>query len=104
MSLKKLVHAVAISAIAAGSTLPLASAANAGSGHRHGGYSQKYDWGKSNRHWNGRHNGWKHGHNHRRHRGRHLALGAFATILGIAIAAEAARAHNDRYYDYDYDE
>lgn len=101
MSLKKLVHAVAISTIAAGSLVPLASAANAGGGHRHGGYSQKYYSGKGDRHWNGRHDGWRYGHNHRRHRGRNLALGAFATILGIAIAAEAARAHDDRYYDYD---
>jgi len=41
-----------------------------------------------------------HGH-HNSHRGRNVAIGAFAAVLGLAIAAEAARAHDDAYYDDD---
>ncbi|MFN0218801.1 MAG: hypothetical protein ACKVP4_08325 [Hyphomicrobium sp.] len=36
----------------------------------------------------------------RDHRGRELAIGAFAAIVGLAIAAEASRAHRyDGYHD-----
>ncbi|MGL4397115.1 MAG: hypothetical protein ACRCS9_11295 [Hyphomicrobium sp.] len=44
------------------------------------------------RHDDGRDHG---GRRHRDHTARNVAIGAFATILGIAIASEAARA-NDR--------
>jgi hypothetical protein len=78
-----------------GALAPLSSAANAGnyryhdSGYGRGGYDRgEFDGRNSYRHrW--------HGH---RHEGRNLAIGAFAAILGLAIAAEANRDHRyDRY-------
>lgn len=95
MSLKKLVHAVVISAFAAGSLAPLSSAANAGEWHNRGARQGHA------KHWNGGYNAWNNDYayrRHRDHRGRNIAIGAFATVLGLALAAEASRVHND-YYD-----
>ena len=106
MSLKKLIHAVAISAVAAGSLAPLSSAANAGEWRKHGKFAGQNYSGNYGKRWNGgRHNGWNNAYAHRRHRdhtGRNIAIGAFATILGLALAAEASKVHRD-YYDSDYD-
>lgn len=98
MSLKSIVNAVALSAIAGTSLLPMATAAEARDGR---GYYERR--GNVERGWRGhdRH-AWRHGHSHYgRHdrRGRNVALGAFAAVLGLAIAAEAVRAHDDAYYD-----
>ncbi len=122
MSLSKVFSAALVSAsVAAGSFLPLASAANAGdwNGHRRHGFEH--------RQFEGGHGGWNNGsfnahrgyrdggyrnyaydgdadYGYRRHRhntGRDLAIGAFATVLGIALAAEASRTHRDYYEDRD---
>lgn len=106
MSLKSIVNVVALSAIASTSLLPMATAAEARDGHRNAGQYQRHDGG--NRHWKGNqrqqayrtdgYRGYDRGHR-RSHRGRNLAIGAFAAVLGLAIAAEASRSHG---YDYDY--
>ncbi len=99
MPFKKIVHAVVISAFAAGSLAPLSSAANAGEWHNRGvrsGHAKQ---------WNGSNNAWNNNYAYRRHRdhtGRNIAIGAFATVLGLALAAEASKVHRD-YYDSDYD-
>ena len=110
MSFKKIITSAAISAITLGSLVPMASAANArewnGRGAR-AGHVQKYEprgnrWGdvRQNRWDNG---GRNYGHGYRQHRdhsGRNLAIGAFAAILGLAIAAESAKVQHN-YYDND---
>ena len=120
MSIKTLITSTVVSAIAAGSLVPLASAANARDfdGHRDGtaGYSKHSEQfgghGGHNRGWD-HDRGWnrrggqqfgdyrhrRHYGHHRDHTGRNLAIGAFATILGIAIAPEVRR---DRGYGYGY--
>lgn len=113
MLLKKLITTSVVSALAAGSLLPLSTAANARD------WNQKYrsahverdfdhDRGRFNRSgdhhrfkaWN-RHNEWRGNRHHSRRNGRNIAIGAFAAILGLAIAAEASRSHNYRSYDND---
>ena len=98
MTLSRTIAAIALStAMAVG---PLATAASArdwdrdgpgrgGPGHHDrdfDGRGGRGDWGREG--YDGR--------RHYDHRGRNIALGAFATILGLAIASEAAR---DRGYD-----
>ena len=113
MSLKKSVLSVVTAAtVAAGSLTSLASTASAGEWHGHGGnhggnhhaYAQRYNpWQGGNHHAYRGYNNYDGDYGYRRHRnheGRNLAIGAFATILGIAIASQAARAHN---YDGDND-
>ncbi len=120
MTLKKIISPVLALAIAVGSLAPLSSAANArewnqrGARAGHGSpqvqhYSPRVNrWGdvRQNR-WNnavGHHeNGGDYGGGYRRHRdhtGRNVAIGVFAAILGLAIAAETAKVQHD-YYDND---
>jgi hypothetical protein len=115
MSFKTIITSAAISAITVGSLLPMASAANArewnGRGAR-AGHIQKHSFNVNrpsvNRWGDVRHNRWSnsgrdysHGYRmHRDHSGRNLAIGAFAAILGLAIAAETAKVQHD-YYDND---
>lgn len=117
MSFKKFISPVLAIAIATGSLVPLSSAANARDWHNRGArganvtphvehYSPRVNrWGDV------RHNGWNsaaHDYNHdnggyRRHRdhtGRNVAIGVFAAILGLAIAAETSKVQHD-YYDND---
>lgn len=102
MSIRTVMTPVLASLIAAGSLLPMASAASARDFDRHGGgkpqYSQFKPQGKhggGDHRWRGRDYGNHYAYGgHRRHRdhtGRNLAIGAFATILGIAIASEINR-------------
>jgi hypothetical protein len=113
MSIKTLITSALASAIVAGSMVPMASAANARDfDGKRGAYSKqlRHSDGYGHRGWRG-HGGGKHygyaaprhhyGHygRHRDRTGRNLAIGAFATILGIAIASEISR---DRDYDYRY--
>lgn len=105
---KILTTAVMTVSVAAGSLLPVASAANAADGnHRRGhGVERGFKGGheghrpyRTGERWN-RH-AYRGDYGYRQHRdntGRNLAIGAFATILGLAIAAETSRVH-DRYYD-----
>jgi hypothetical protein len=67
-------------------------------GHHHGSHSGSEEF-KYKRFGGGdfRHNRYRYGHRH--HDGRGLALGAFAAIVGLAIAAEANRVNHDDYYD-----
>lgn len=102
MSFKKILTTAVVSAsVVAGSLIPLASAANAGNWqNRHGierGYNGHNDGWNNRRHSRAYEN---YGHRrHRDHTGRNLAIGAFATILGLAIAAEANRGSRNYYYD-----
>jgi hypothetical protein len=117
MSLKKVIASVAVSAMTAGSLVPLSSAASAdewgqhGRGRAHASVPQfqrnfDNDGGRINRWGEQRqYNAWRGGdgdeggyHRHRNHDGRNLAIGAFAAIMGIALAAEASKVHNN-YYD-----
>lgn len=101
MSLRTVMTPVLASLIAAGSLLPMASAASARDFDRHGGgkgqYSQFKPAGKHghNNRWRGRDHGDRYAYGgyrrHRDHTGRNVAIGAFATILGIAIASEINR-------------
>ena len=114
MSLKKIISPVLALAIAAGSLMPLSSAANARDWNHRGARSghaapRAYNHGPRVNRWGDvRHNRWNNAGNnynggHRRHRdhtGRNIALGAFAAILGLAIAAETAKVQHD-YYDND---
>lgn len=101
MSFKSIVNVVALSAIASASLVPLASTAEARDGRRPGGHFERHGSVKPG--WDGpRRHAWGHDYGYRGHhsnRGRNVALGAFAAVLGIAIAAEAVRAHDDAYYD-----
>ena len=91
MSLKKIISPVLAAALAVGGLVPLSSAASAHEWrHREGGnsvrirqysYSQHDDDGDYGE--------------HRSHHGRNVAIGAFAAIVGLAIAAEASRANHD---------
>lgn len=92
-------------AVASAAIVPLANSASARDfdrgGRDFGGNRYDYDRGDRgrgdyrpgprnyDRDWGGR----------RRHEGRNVAIGAFAAILGLAIAAEAGRRHYDRYDD-----
>ena len=112
MSLKKSILSVVTAAtVAAGSLTSLASTASAGEWHGHGGnhggnhaYAQRVNpWQGGNHHAYRGYNNYDGDYGYRRHRnheGRNLAIGAFATILGIAIASQAAQAHT---YDRDND-
>lgn len=116
---KVITSAVLAASIAAGSLVPLSSAANAREWNHHsGGYG--YSSGSRVEHFeareHGRHNRWGEprrnyrpqpqwhdadaGYRPRKkdHSGRNLAIGMFAAILGLAIASEASRAA--RYDDY----
>lgn len=101
MSLKSLMNAVAVATITAGTLLSGSGAAQAGDwGRRHGGGHVERGEGGWDRHegrgsW-AQDRSWR-GH-HRDHTGRNIAIGAFATVLGLALAAESARVH-DQYYD-----
>jgi hypothetical protein len=101
MSLKKAITSAAVSAIAAGSLVPLSSAASARDWDDHSGRIGSRV--EHRDHDAGRYNAWRGGdeggyRRHHDHDNRNLAIGAFATVLGIALAAEANRVH-DHYYD-----
>lgn len=92
-------------AIATGSLLPLSQTANARDWDRGAAKANSQAWRGDNGWRNDRYGGrdefrgrnWRRSaHRHRDHRGRNLALGAFAAIVGLAIAAEVNR---DRYDD-----
>ena len=109
MSIKTIITSAAVSAIAAGSLVPMSSAASARdwNGHRgHGGGPrvEQFDrnggehvnrWGEARRDYN--YSQYEAPRRHRDHTGRNVAIGVFAAILGLAIASEASRAN-----DYDY--
>jgi hypothetical protein len=115
MSLKKIISSAVVSAVAAGSLLPLSTAASAGEWN-HSGRGHGYTSGQriqnnlgGDRHegrWNQhrQYNAWNHNdgdeggyRRHRNHNGRNIAIGAFAAILGLAIASEASRGHGHSY-------
>jgi Ni/Co efflux regulator RcnB len=117
MTLKKLITSAAVSAIAAGSLVPLSSAASANEWNHHGGrghaprFERNFDnghretnrWGENRGH--RQYNAWSHNdgdeggyRRHRDHTGRYLAIGAFATILGLALASQQNRVQH-QYYD-----
>lgn len=117
MTLKKIISPVLAVAIAAGSLVPLSSAANAREWNHRGaraGYGSQHveqysprinRWGdvRENR-WNNASHNFNHDNGgyrkHRDHTSRNIANGAFAAILGLAIAAETAKVQHD-YYDND---
>lgn len=100
MSFSKNVASLVLAASIGAATLtPLSTAANARDWDRHGGdYSRDYRAGRDNdRDYGGRGGDrYEHRRDHHRHNGRNLAIGAFAAILGLAIASQASR---DRSYD-----
>ena len=111
MSFKTVITSAAVSAIAAGSLIPLSSAANArdwNRGGEHARYVEPFDrdggervnrWGEQRRDY-----GWHRAEvvqdedytprHHRDNTGRNVAIGVFAAMLGLAIASEAGHAHN----------
>ena len=110
MSRTKTIHTgLVVAAVAVGSLIPLANAANAHEWRgTHGAYSQRINP------WNGgrgnadryeyRNDSGDYGY-HRQHRdnvGGAVAVGIFATVLGLALAAESDRVQH-RYYDADND-
>lgn len=106
MSFRKTVTSgLMATSVAMASVMPLASAAQARDYDRdgrrgHGYEDSRRDFGRDHRRdW--RHYGYRH-HRKDKH-GRNIAIGAFATILGLAIAAEASRDRGYRGHDrYDY--
>jgi hypothetical protein len=98
---KSITSAVLSVTIAAATLAPLSSAANARDWNRGG--SDRGGPAVHDRDFEGHSGGrgeWRHdGRWHRHHGDRDLAIGAFATVLGLAIAAEATRdyRHGDRY-------
>lgn len=99
---KILTTAVMTASIAAGSLIPMSTAANAGHWHKNrGGHGVERAYGGGGWMNHRRYGGYDNDYGYRRHHdntGRNLAIGAFVTILGIALAAEAGRVHHD-YYD-----
>ncbi len=98
MNLKKLISPVLMAALAAGSFVP---AATAGEWHHrnNGGnratiYQNNSGYGYSQRVY--RDDDDNYGEHHR---GRGLAIGAVAAILGLAIVAGSHRNHNEDYYE-----
>lgn len=99
MSLKKIVSTVAVSVIAMGSLVPAASARDFGRhGGGHGGPRVERHAGPQ--HFGGRGYGYA-PRRHRDHTGRNVAIGAFAAIVGLALAAESQRVQRDYYEDRD---
>ncbi|MEQ1672389.1 MAG: hypothetical protein ABL893_16170 [Hyphomicrobium sp.] len=106
MSLKKIITSATVAIVTAGSLVPMASAANARDYGRHSGFGggkghverhgprQHFGGGYGNQHANI----WHAPRRHRDHTGRNVAIGAFAAVLGLALAAEANRTQR-RYYD-----
>lgn len=115
MAIKPVITSALVAIMSAGSLLPMASAASARDfDNRDGGkgnYSKPFKPSGNYDNYNNRNNGWRGRDNddryayggprrhHRDHTGRNLAIGAFATILGIAIASEINR---DRRGGYGY--
>ena len=104
MSLKKIISTVAVSVIAMGSLIPAASARDYG---RHGGepvvgYRPHVERQASPQHFGGGYGRYGHApRRHRNHTGRNIAIGAFAAVFGLALAAESQRVGRDYYEDRD---
>jgi hypothetical protein len=104
MSLKILINPVAVASIGLATLIPLSSAASARDWNRHGSPRIEHrDHNSYVNRWGDVRGGWRGGDHHayRRHRdhtGRNVAIGAFAVILGLAIAAESQRVQ-EQYYD-----
>ena len=101
MSLKKIISTVAVSLVALGSLVSAASARDYGRNGpgTGGGYRPHIE-----RHAGPQRFGSHYGHAPRRHRdhtGRNIAIGAFAAVLGLALAAESQRVGRDYYEDRD---
>ncbi len=108
MSLKNsIVSVVTAATLAAGTLTSVSTAASADGwrhhdGHHNGGSYSSYRphnnyyavQPRGDRDYDGGHEY----HHHRNHEGRALAAGAFAVILGIALASQAAHVQHD-YYD-----
>lgn len=101
MSLKSLTNVVAVAALTVATLASGSGAAEARDwGGRYGGGHVERGEGDWHRHagrgsW-AQERGWR--DHHRDHTGRAIAIGAFATVLGLALAAESARVR-DQYYD-----
>lgn len=117
---KVMTTAILAASVAAGSLIPLSSAANARdwNGHRDGyrdgphierveprEHSRLNRWGEPRRDY-GRHRDWQdrdvaqYHHRKKDRTARNVAIGIFAAMLGLAIASEASRAnHYDGYRD-----
>jgi hypothetical protein len=96
---------VLAASVALASLVPLASAATADEWRHHGNrnvYSQRVNpWagGRANPdRYEYRHDGGYEHHRHRDHVGGAVAVGIFATVLGLALAAESNRVQH-QYYD-----
>lgn len=107
---KTLVATILAATIAAGSSIPLSATASAhGWNNRSSGnseYSPRVNrWGDVDRNpsnYEYRNEGNEgHEYRHRDHTGRNVALGVFATVLGLAIAAESNRVSHDYYGERD---
>lgn len=126
MSLKSLMNGVAVATIAAGTLLAPADAGarewrrgghgegagpGSGGGHhegRNGVYTNRWGDVRGGRHEGGR-GSWAHRRDwdegrqerHGDHTARNVAIGAFAAVLGLALAAESQRVREEYYEERD---
>lgn len=110
---RKLITSALAAIVACGSLTTVASAADWRGGHgARGSYhgetahrgSYRSDYGHRSPGGRGWNRGYRGQHGYRRHRdhtGRYVAIGAFATILGLALAAESNGVRRDYYEDHD---
>jgi len=96
MSMKFLVNSVAVAALSLASVVSVTDTASARDGYRD---QRTFNGRTHGGNWGNQH-AWRGGdyRRHRDHTGRNIAVGAFAAILGLALAAESQRVHDD-YYD-----
>lgn len=120
MSMKPLVNTLMVAALASASLLPMAGTASARDSHRGGRggeYVQRHDGSPRVNRWGDvKRNDWRGGHSyahrgnggygehrgyrrHRDHTGRNVAIGTFAVILGLALAAQSQRVQDEYYGD-----
>lgn len=97
MTLKKIVSPAVIAALAAGSFVPLSSAADAREWHHREGANSVH----IRQYSPGSHNDDGDYGEHRNHHNRNVAIGVFATIAGLAIASQAAHDHHHDNDDED---
>jgi hypothetical protein len=93
----KIATVLAALSVATGSLTSIASTASAGPYHGHEDVGRAWHGGGDEGRGYASH-GFEGAYGHHDHAGRYVAVGAFAAVLGLALAAEARRVR-DHYYD-----